>query len=559
LTYALKHIALLAICAALLPQVHANAQQVWTVSADHALLKSSLNNKRFTSKEATTQQIYTSYAKLLAQGFFDAQLDTTWRGSEVQCHLQEGRQYNEFNFLWSGNTTMLRLLRAQTLLKPISMGTEMERMLTYCENHGYPFASIAINQIVEDSTGFCVDAQFSEGPKITLDSLVIKSNEKIPSTFLSSYLNLKKGEDYDESKLLGLDKKMKEIPFLSVVRGTEVIFKNGKADYYLFVKKKKANSFNGILGIRPNEKTGGVFFTGDVEVKLLNALNKGEDFYFNWRRLQVQTQDLQMRAAVPFLFKLPLGLEGNLKIYRRDSTFTTLKTGLASTFQMGGGNVLKLQFEHNNIAKLGVLNTSADLANVNSTLYGLGMIYSKLDYKLNPRRGFATEWNAFAGKREVTEPGDGITSSSLPLYKFDWQAEVFLPLWKKQCVRIGTVGASYVTDKIYTNEMYRIGGLRTLRGFSEETIFATMWSVASVEYRYLFEENSAVYLFTDAAWYEKKSNSSYLTDTPIGYGAGVNFETKSGIFTFNYALGSEFNNPILVRNAKISFGFRNVF
>jgi hemolysin activation/secretion protein len=107
--------------------------------------------------------------------------------------------------------------------------------------------------------------------------------------------------------------------------------------------------------------------------------------------------------------------------------------------------------------------------------------------------------------------------------------------------------------------MYRIGGLRTLRGFSEEVLFATTYSVASFEYRYLFEENSAVYLFTDAAWYEKTGTTNYVRDTPLGFGAGVNFETKSGIFTFNYALGSEFNNPILVRNAKISFGFRNVF
>ena len=77
--------------------------------------------------------------------------------------------------------------------------------------------------------------------------------------------------------------------------------------------------------------------------------------------------------------------------------------------------------------------------------------------------------------------------------------------------------------------------------------------------KFLFEENSAFYVFADQSWYEKKGVSSFLTDTPLGFGAGVNFETKAGIFTFNYALGQQFENPLLVRNAKVSFGFRNIF
>jgi hypothetical protein len=93
--------------------------------------------------------------------------------------------------------------------------------------------------------------------------------------------------------------------------------------------------------------------------------------------------------------------------------------------------------------------------------------------------------------------------------------------------------------------------LRTLRGIDEETIFAQRWSVATVEYRFLPEENTAFYIFYDQAFYEN--------DQPFGFGTGINFQTKSGIFTFNYALGQQFENPILIRNGKISFGFRNIF
>jgi hypothetical protein len=80
-----------------------------------------------------------------------------------------------------------------------------------------------------------------------------------------------------------------------------------------------------------------------------------------------------------------------------------------------------------------------------------------------------------------------------------------------------------------------------------------------LEYRVLLEENSAVYVFADQAWYEKKGESGFVTDHPLNFGAGFNFQTRAGVFTFNYALGKQFENPILVRNGKVSFGFRNLF
>ena len=120
-------------------------------------------------------------------------------------------------------------------------------------------------------------------------------------------------------------------------------------------------------------------------------------------------------------------------------------------------------------------------------------------------------------------------------------------------------GAVIMSDSLYENEVYRIGGLRTIRGINEESIFATAWAVGTFEYRWLLEENSALFVFVDQAWYEYKGILGYVRDLPINVGAGANFETKAGIFTFNYALGKQFDNPVLVRNGKISFGFRSLF
>ena len=60
-------------------------------------------------------------------------------------------------------------------------------------------------------------------------------------------------------------------------------------------------------------------------------------------------------------------------------------------------------------------------------------------------------------------------------------------------------------------------------------------------------------------WIEKKLTHEYLNDIPYGLGAGINFETKPGIFSISYALGSQQNNPLLFKTAKIHFGFINFF
>jgi hemolysin activation/secretion protein len=73
------------------------------------------------------------------------------------------------------------------------------------------------------------------------------------------------------------------------------------------------------------------------------------------------------------------------------------------------------------------------------------------------------------------------------------------------------------------------------------------------------EQNSFFSLFYEQGWYENQVPEDLITDTPFGFGAGISFETKIGIFSLNYALGRQFNNPIEFRGSKIHFGFVNYF
>ncbi|MFM2000279.1 MAG: hypothetical protein RL204_2226 [Bacteroidota bacterium] len=537
---------------------------LWTINFEN---QASPNFTKSTeNKQLADSLVFSQYLKYTNDGFLDVLFDTSIFDRTINVKIQLGERYCIGENLFEGNVDLTNIVRRKLSengreLTSITVESNAKSVLNYLQNIGYPFARITPIHFFEDSTSNCINISWfvEKGPLIKIDSLIIKSTDNIPLKYVTKYCDIKAGEVYNESKLNGLTLKLREIPFLNILRAPEVLFHENKATVYVYCERKKSNYFNGIVGIRPDEKTDKVNITGDIEIKLQNALNKGEDIYLNWKRLQAQTQDLSVNARIPYIFSLPVGIDGLLKIYRRDTSFSSTRANAGLLIPFGGSDYVKVFVEKNNTNRLSNL-TALTLKDVNSTIYGISALRERLDYRFNPTKGYSIQIESGIGKRNILADLEEDTDSRQnQLFKTEATLHFYLPLFKKQSLHLGLNGSTFITPDIYSNELSRIGGLRTIRGIDEESIFATSYAVSTLEYRWIPELNTAVYAFIDQAWYEQKTTDSFTTDTPRGFGVGVNFETKAGIFTFNYALGQQFNNPILVRNAKISFGFKNIF
>jgi len=55
------------------------------------------------------------------------------------------------------------------------------------------------------------------------------------------------------------------------------------------------------------------------------------------------------------------------------------------------------------------------------------------------------------------------------------------------------------------------------------------------------------------------SSIQYFNDTPSGFGAGMDFQTKAGIFSLSYAIGNSIGNPFNFGTGKINFGIVDYF
>ena len=445
-----------------------------------------------------------------------------------------------------------------------------EKIITYYENNGYPFANIKLDNIIIKNGEISAQLNLSKESEEKIDSVLIKGPAKISTIYIYNYLKIKPGNLYNESQLKQVNTRLAEIPFIKSYKPANILFNNDFNKLILYLDTKQASAFNGIIGILPNNKTGEINVTGDVSLKLQNGLGRGELIDLNWRRLQTQTQDLKLRLVYPFLLRSPFGLDYNFKLYKRDTSFLDINQTFGLQYIFIGANYFKI-FYNNKVSNilsskgLEQLTTLPANADIQNNMYGIGIKYEELDYRLNPQKGFYINGNISVGTKTIKKniALNPIVYDKLKLNSTQYNAELeaclYLSLIDRSTLKLGIQSGFIYGESIFQNELFRIGGLKALRGFDEESIFASSFAIFTIEYRYLLEQNSYLYLFSDGAYYEKNNNKSYINDTPISFGAGISFETKAGIFSINYALGKQFDNQFQVKSGKIHFGIVNYF
>ncbi len=514
--------------------------------------------------------------RLIAQGYISASIDSICLDSnKQQCSLFVGKKYswdklntdNVEEGVLSSIGFRSRNYR-QTPFNPKQISKLLERLLAYYENNGFPFVSVWLSEPKLIKGKIVASIELDKGPYRAIDNLIIDGNVKVPRRYIEQQIGIKKGQPYNEERFASIQDRLNEVPFIRSTAAPVAIFGEETTTITIGVERSRANQFNGVLGIQPDEETGDVVLTGDVQLALKNALSLGESFALQWRRPLENTQNLDISLSIPFLFNSPLGIDGALSIYQRDSTFNTvsLEAGVFANLNrftairgfVEQRNSSSLQDSLNNLSELFPLTASTSYF-----AYGIGVKTKKLDYQPNPRSGYSLTFSGRLGEKQIQAKDDGSIPDSIPqnITQIDLRlnASCYIPVFSQATIKLQFQGGHLGSDLLFNNELYRIGGLKTIRGFDEEEIFASTYGITTSEIRYLFEKNSFFALFMDYAIYERSSFTDTIDDTPLGFGGGLSFDTKAGIFSLYYALGKQFNNPINFSSGKIHFGFVSLF
>ena len=537
----------------------------------------------FKNSNEAAKYLKTTRESLIRKGYLEASFDSmTIRQDTIFTTLYLGKKYDV-----ELPTQDRQKHKRNPVISSDVFGIEItkEKIIQNLENNGYPFAKVTSDSVLLSDSTLNVKYTIDKGKLITIDSFLNHGTSKLTKGFIQNYILLKSKQPYNELRIQQMDKLLQKLPYATIRQPSTITFRDNKADIHLFLDKRKVNSFDFLIGFLPGSNNGKILITGEVRVHLQNAFKRGEEIYLEWRKLQRQSQLLDVRFNYPYLLNAPIGVNFTFNLEKRDSSSLDLAWQLGLPYITSSNNYIKGFYKYFQTIVLAADTSYAKLNkklpnNLDATYsqYGVQAYYEDLDYLFNPRKGFELKLTGSVGTKKI-KPNNQITTLQDDFSGFNygslydsirrksikgdlfWLGNYYLPLGKKQrhILKFGLNGGAVFNRSLLRNELLRIGGNRLLRGFDEQSILASTYSVATVEYRMMMMRNSYFFVFMDAAYVHRKFNNTIFQDFPFGFGAGITFETKIGIFGLTYALGQQKDKSVDFRNSKLHFGYVATF
>jgi len=547
----------------------------------------------FANQALCSTYIHGLTALLSSKGYPTASVDSVFeKENATTVHLFLGKQYQWITLTPAGIDKAAlddsrfkekdysgKLLNIQQLL------ALQDRVLNYYEKNGYPFASIFLDSIRLDDDKMEALLSAKKGPLYHIDSIRILGKAKISRKFLQHYLGIPNGSLYNKEKLEQVTKRMQELPYLQEVQPSDMTMLGAGAILNLYLAPKKSSQANFLIGFLPStDQSGKLQLTADVNLDLKNALNNGETILFKWQQLQPKSPRLNLGYQQPYIFNSNFGFDFFFDLFKKDSTFLQVNALAGLQYLLSANQSGKVFVQWQNSFLLGtgvdtnlVKATKKLPPNIDVTAINVGLDYewNKTDYRLNPRTGNELKITAAVGIKNIKKNNE-ILALQDPAFDYatlydsvkarSYQFRVklgaahYFPVGKQAAVKAAVQGGLFISPSTFRNELFQIGGYKLLRGFSEESIYATQFAVLTAEYRYRLALNSFIFGFADGGLVKNKYQSVNLNNNFIGIGLGMAFETKFGLLNISYAAGKRNDVKLNLREAsKIHFGYVNYF
>lgn len=409
---------------------------------------------------------------------------------------------------------------------------------------GDPFSRIQLSEIEKkDNTTLKANLNFTSTSQRKIDGIVVKGYEKFPKSFLKYYAGIKKGKVFNQKKVIEQNNTLNNLGFVNSIKPPEALFKKDSTIVYLYFEKANNNLFDGILGFATNEDTQKLEFNGYLNLELNNNLNYGEQLVINYKADGREQQNLRVFTKLPYLFKSPFGVSLELEIFKRDSTFSTTHQQARLYYQASPKidfYVGYKSYESNNL--LDEANTSAFVEDFNSKFFLAGAHFSKFQNEpLFPLKTFIGLESEIGTRISSPNEANQVRLTGIFSHIFN--------LNENNSFFIKNTTSFLSSPNYLTNELFRFGGINSIRGFRENSIDASLFSVLNTEYRYLLDRNTYVHSIIDAAYFENEIINTQ--EELFGFGLGFAINKKAGLFKFNIANGLSKNQNIEFGNTKV--------
>lgn len=425
----------------------------------------------------------------------------------------------------------------------------LENIINNFEITGDPFAEVFLEKLSIESDTLKSRLIAKTTIRRKLSNVIVQGYEQFPMALINKGTKLKQQTLFSRELVRAESKKLGALPFLEEIKPPEILFTKDSTTAYLYLKKAAANFFDGFLGFSSDETTGNLNLNGYIDLTLINNLNGAEQFSLIWKNNGQQQTNFSAELTLPYLFNTKFGINAGLRIFKQDSTFSNTYTNANLNYQLNLNSLVSLGVERATSNNLLGLQTET-LADYNALFYKLQFknrrpwAFPILGDKIN------IDVTAFVGNRTTDAYANNqqkiISSTSYQFRVFPFST-----------IYLRNLTSLLVSDNYLTNELFFTGGINSIRGFNENSIAATFYSILNTEFRQLLGNSLYFSGFVDVGYVEQQSENTNTNLVGLGFGLGL--RTGGGLFKLNYAVGSTGLKFINLSESKIHISFSTFF
>ncbi len=440
----------------------------------------------------------------------------------------------------------------------------MELLIGLCENSGHPFASVELQNFKMEENNLYGIFQFNEGPKIIWDSLEISGQGKTDKKFLQRYSGINPRSNFSQTEFEKAVKKIQRSPYFKLDSVPSISFQIRSARPHFNLVSRKINQFDGIIGLASGEnQSQPLILTGEFNLALFHLGGRGRNISVNWQRPTFQSQFLDLSGMESQLFNSLLNFKINYSLLKQDSSFVNRIFKLALSYPVGE----KGEFRFFSSRQAGdlfavneTINDSPALVDFRWSNYGLGYYWDGFDDPLLPRKGMRLEGEFKLGNKRLLPNRTRLVETNERFKESTTQVQGSLTI--EQHLYINKFWGMWMrlksgylrNENLFLNELSRLGGLKSIRGFNEMFFFSDRYAFLNLEQRLFLTKESYLLAFGDFGLLTNPFSSS-KTDFPRSFGLGLNLDTDGGMFSFVIGLGQSANQALSLSTARIHFGY----
>ncbi|SDI12822.1 POTRA domain-containing protein [Winogradskyella thalassocola] len=498
--------------------------------------------------------------KLTKQGFIDTNIEKLTKQNDTlfEAQLILGKRIDKIKIYYDSafNIELLKSINYNSddsffELYITELETYLKSLNSRIAEQGDPFSTLQLINISKlNSELMSADLKVVSNQKRRIDKIIIKGYEKFPKSYVKHFMKLKTGKSFNLNAIKEKIELLNELRFASKIKDPEVLFTQDSTSLYLYVEKTRTNNFDGFLGFGTNENTNKIEFDGYLDLRLINNLNYGETLNLFYKSDEIDQQTFKVDADLPYLFSSPIGLQFGLNLFKKDSTFLNAKQYAKINYQVNAQH--KVGVGITSTTSTNLLENDTDILNdYKSSYYTLHYNYTKpqfydplfpVNFWFDFSSGFGSRTNNIGKQKQNV-----FTLDTYKIFNLNNMNSIYTRL----------NGATLTSDNYLDNELFRFGGINSIRGFEENSLVANLYGVLSTEYRYRLSSTIYIHSVLDAAYFENK-----LTDNKeklFGFGFGLGLLTNAGLFRLNYSSGKTENRQFKLSDSKVHLSLTATF